>query len=58
MLTLAKITSWTFRLLLLPSPAKIKNANGVLLSICTQCVMKLKHASNKTQGECLTQTNY
>ena len=43
-LTLAKnILFWTFRLILLPSSAKIKNANvlnGVLLGIGTRCVIK------------------
>ena len=34
---------WTFRLLLLPSSAKIKMqmSNGVLLGVCPRCVIKL-----------------
>jgi len=48
-LTLAKNIFWTFRLLLLPSSAKIKMqmSNGVLLGLCIQYVIKLNHASKK-----------
>ena len=42
-LALAKNINWTFRLLLLPSSAKIKMQmyHGILLSICIQCMIKV-----------------